>query len=422
MEQKNRGYRLRVVIAIILTGITVFSLAIYDAIIKKVDIVVEGKEISVNTSKKTVSEVLEEKNISLGKSDDINIPVDSPLEDNMKIEIKRAIPVAINYGGNILEINTTKKTVKELLDSLKLDYKLDKVSPSLNDKIKSGTEINIVKVDEKIDTINEPIPYKTVTKNNIKIDKGKEITVQDGQEGIKEIKIKKVYENGKLLASEIIEEKVAKEPINKIVEKGTKEADYTIASRGTFAGKKEMYGYTIQLVGFCFMFYMGIASATSVRVAEAFGRGNKEEVVNAGRLGVAATILTGVTLGLGLVIFSGPLSVLLVKHDAVIDGVRIAPAIASLLFLASVMTVFDGIQATASFALRAQEIVWSPSLIHIGSFFLVMLPACYWLGIVQGHGAKGMMEGALIGVFVAGTLQTLMLELKAARPLKGHAA
>lgn len=240
MEQKNRGYRLRVVIAIILTGITVFSLAIYDAIIKKVDIVVEGKEISVNTSKKTVSEVLEEKNISLGKSDDINIPVDSPLEDNMKIEIKRAVPVAINYGGNILEINTTKKTVKELLDSLKLDYKLDKVSPSLNDKIKSGTEINIVKVDEKIDTINEPIPYKTVTKNNIKIDKGKEITVQDGQEGIKEIKIKKVYENGKLLASEIIEEKVAKEPINKIVEKGTKEADYTIASRGTFAGKKEM--------------------------------------------------------------------------------------------------------------------------------------------------------------------------------------
>nr|WP_321511351.1 MATE family efflux transporter [uncultured Hyphomonas sp.] len=196
---------------------------------------------------------------------------------------------------------------------------------------------------------------------------------------------------------------------------------FTIATWISLAANT-VYGYTIQLVGFCFMFYMGIASATSVRVAEAFGRGNKEEVVNAGRLGVAATILTGVTLGLGLVIFSGPLSVLLVKPDAVIDGVRIAPAIASLLFLASVMTLFDGIQATASFALRAQEIVWSPSLIHIGSFFLVMLPACYWLGIVQGHGAKGMMEGALIGVFVAGTLQTLMLELKAARPLKGHAA
>ena len=209
--------------------------------------------------------------------------------------------------------------------------------------------------------------------------------------------------------------------ISNVAEWGGFNLTFTIATWISLAANT-VYGYTIQLVGFCFMFYMGIASATSVRVAEAFGRGNKEEVVNAGRLGVAATILTGVTLGLGLVIFSGPLSVLLVDGEAVIDGVRIAPAIASLLFLASVMTVFDGIQATASFALRAQEIVWSPSLIHIGSFFLVMLPACYWLGIVQGHGAKGMMEGALIGVFVAGTLQTLMLELKAARPLKGHAA
>ncbi|MEZ6001185.1 MATE family efflux transporter [Hyphomonas sp.] len=209
--------------------------------------------------------------------------------------------------------------------------------------------------------------------------------------------------------------------ISNVAEWGGFNLTFTIATWISLAANT-VYGYTIQLVGFCFMFYMGIASATSVRVAEAFGRGNKEEVVNAGRLGVAATILTGVTMGLGLVTFRGPLSGLLVNDDAVIDGVRIAPAIASLLFLAAVMTLFDGLQATASFALRAQEIVWSPSLIHIGSFFLVMLPTCYWLGIVQGHGAKGMMEGALIGVFVAGTLQTLMLELKAARPLKGHAA
>ena len=31
-------------------------------------------------------------------------------------------------------------------------------------------------------------------------------------------------------------------------------------------------------------------------------------------------------------------------------------------FLCRLATVFDGLQATASFALRAQEIVWSPSL------------------------------------------------------------
>lgn len=240
MEQKNRGYRHLAVIAIILTGITVFTLALYDIVTKKVEIAVDGKEMSVNTRKKTVSEVLKEKNISLAKSDDISIPLDSPLEDNMKIEINRAVPVAINYGGNVFEINTTKNTVKELLDTLDLDYRQDKIEPSLNAKIESGTEINIVKVDEEIKTFTESIPYKTVTKNNVKLDKGKTITVQDGQEGVKEIKIKKVYENGKLLATELVEEKIAKEPVNKIVEKGTKEVDFTIATRGAFAGKKEM--------------------------------------------------------------------------------------------------------------------------------------------------------------------------------------
>ena len=209
--------------------------------------------------------------------------------------------------------------------------------------------------------------------------------------------------------------------ISNVAEWGGFNLTFTIATWISLAANT-VYGYTVQLVGFCFMFYLGIASATSVRVAEAFGRGNRAEVVNAGRLGVAATILTGLSLGLVLITFGRPLSGLLVKDDAVMDGIRIAPAIASLLYLAAAMTVFDGLQATASFALRAQEIVWSPSLIHIGSFFLVMLPVCYWLGIVHGRGAQGMMEGAFIGVFVAGTLQTLMLELKAARPMTGRAA
>ena len=44
-----------------------------------------------------------------------------------------------------------------------------------------------------------------------------------------------------------------------------------------------------------------------------------------------------------------------------------------------------------------------------------MSQSCYWLGLVQGRGARGMMEGALIGMAVAGVLQTALLESKAAR-------
>ena len=176
-----------------------------------------------------------------------------------------------------------------------------------------------------------------------------------------------------------------------------------------------IYGYAIQIIGLCFMFYLGIGSATSVRVAEAFGRGNQDEIRDAGRLGVAATIIMGLILAVILILFNGSISRVLVRPDAILNDIVLAPAIASLLVLAAFATIFDGLQATASMALRAQEIVWSPSLIHIGSFFVVMIPACYWLGLVQGRGAQGMMEGALIGIGIAGVLQTILLESKAAR-------
>ena len=117
-----------------------------------------------------------------------------------------------------------------------------------------------------------------------------------------------------------------------------------------------------------------------------------------------------------------PLWILLVREDAELGGVMLAPAIAFLLIFAGIITVFDGLQATASFALRAQGMVWLPSAIHLGSFFVVMLPLCYWLGITLERGPRGVMEGACVALIFAGTLQVILLEWKAARPVKERAA
>jgi multidrug resistance protein, MATE family len=100
----------------------------------------------------------------------------------------------------------------------------------------------------------------------------------------------------------------------------------------------------------------------------------------------------------------------------------LAPAIAFLLIFAGLFTLFDGLQATASFAMRAQGMIWLPSAIHLGSFFVVMLPLCFWLGITLDRGARGVIEGAGVALVVAGTLQVLLLEWKAARPVKERAA
>lgn len=202
--------------------------------------------------------------------------------------------------------------------------------------------------------------------------------------------------------------------ISNVAEWGGFNLTFVIAAFISLAANA-VYGYTIQVMGVCFMLFLGIGSATSVRVAEHFGSGNVDGVRNASRLGVAATFVIGAVLTV-LVFATGPwIALVLVDGDAEIDGMLLAPAITALLIYAAIGVTFDGLQAVASMALRAQEIVWLPSLIHIGSFFFVMIPAAYVFGITWDRGAQGMMEAIVFSLFLAGMLQWLALEYKTAR-------
>lgn len=208
--------------------------------------------------------------------------------------------------------------------------------------------------------------------------------------------------------------------VSNVAEWGGFNLTYTIAAFISVAANA-VYGYSVQVMGFCFMFFLGIGTATSVRVAEHYGRGNMQGVKDASRLGVAATFVLGVLLSILIYVFKDGLALLLVNNEASIDGTMLAAAISSLLIYAALAVTFDGLQATASMALRAQGIVWVPSAIHLASFFLLMIPLCYVMGVSMGRGAKGMMEAVTITLLVAGVLQWALLEWKTARREKRHA-
>lgn len=208
--------------------------------------------------------------------------------------------------------------------------------------------------------------------------------------------------------------------ISNIAEWGGFNLTYTIAAFISIAANA-VYGYSVQVMGFCFMFFLGIGTATSVRVAEHYGRGDMQGVKDASRLGVVATFVLGLVLSVFILVFKDGLALILVNAEASIDGTMLAVAISSLLIYAAVATTFDGLQATASMALRAQGIVWLPSAIHLASFFLLMIPLCYLLGVSLERGARGMMEAVTITLLIAGGLQWSLLEWKTARREMRHA-
>ncbi|ACT59532.1 MATE family efflux transporter [Hirschia baltica] len=175
-----------------------------------------------------------------------------------------------------------------------------------------------------------------------------------------------------------------------------------------------IYSLAIQPIFFSFMLFVGIATATSVRVAESFGRGDAIGVKNASRLGVFAAVLAGVVVTTIIYVLQMPLAIgMASSEEAVTLGTieLLAPVIG----VAAFVVMFDGLQVVASSALRAQEKVWIPAAIHIGAYLTVMLPLVYWFTLIKGYGAVGAMSGVAIGSLVVGICQVIFLEWKTAR-------
>lgn len=185
-----------------------------------------------------------------------------------------------------------------------------------------------------------------------------------------------------------------------------------------------IYGLAVQMMGVTFMIYVGMGTATSVRVAERFGRRDGLGVREASRLGVAAAIAVGLVLATILVLLRDVIAhwLLTGPESTIVGGAAAAslmPALALMLALAAGVTLFDGLQAVGSMALRAQGVVWLPTLIHVGSYVFVMLPLCVWLAFGPDRlpggmnlGVWGVFMGISIASIVAGLGQVIALEIK----------
>jgi len=165
--------------------------------VKDVSVTIDGQEAAFRSTEGTVGELFTKEKLSLDKEDYLNVELDRKLYDGMDIIIRRAVPVKVAFDNKEIETKTASETVRELLDKLNIEYDGDdKVTPGLDEEITSNLGITVIKVEEKFEIHKEEIPYKTVTKNNSDLEKGKSKVLQDGKAGVKEIKTKLVYEDG----------------------------------------------------------------------------------------------------------------------------------------------------------------------------------------------------------------------------------
>jgi uncharacterized protein YabE (DUF348 family)/3D (Asp-Asp-Asp) domain-containing protein len=200
-----------------------FLVLLYGTATKSVSVVVNGQEHQVKTRAFVLQRLLDEQAIKVGEHDRVSAPLDTKLADGMRVTVERAKPIRLTADGETKTVFTTGKTVGSALQELNITIgELDKVMPPLEADISDNAAVKIVRVRKEIEQVNEPIAYDTETKKDATLPKGKEQIVQEGQEGVLTKTKEKVFEDGVLVAENVVNKSVARESVKKIVAVGTK--------------------------------------------------------------------------------------------------------------------------------------------------------------------------------------------------------
>lgn len=158
----------------------------------------------------------------------------------------------------------------------------------------------------------------------------------------------------------------------------------------------------LQIAAILFMVPFGIGMAATVRVGQAFGRGDTTAIR---RAGVAATIL-GVVFMTVMTI-----AVILVRFEVAgfffgetKQGLAAVELAATLMMVGATFFIADGVQTVAAGALRGLSDTRIPLLLAAISYWVIGFPAAWAFAFRGGFGAVGVWIGLSIGTGIYATL------------------
>ncbi len=217
--------------------------------------------------------------------------------------------------------------------------------------------------------------------------------------------------------------KDTEETARKLIRLGAPLAAMTALEVGAFAlvstfagrlGEINMAGYQVAMnvVSLVFMLSLGFAGATSVRVANAVGRGDRSGVLVAGWTASGLDLVLMVLLGLALWAAPGPVAAFYTDDPAVR-----AVAMAGLAVI-TVMIVVDGTQVVLVSAVRAMGDVLVPLCIYGFTLWIIGVPLAFWLGVEGGYGVPALFGSMALGLGLASLALALRFHIIGRRDLR----
>ena len=228
--------RLRV-IGMVAIALTIFTgtVSAYSAQAKGINYTEYNIEENYTCQAETVKEFFAETGIELNEEDKVYVNdtlvtnLDRKLNSGDDIYVKRAYDIEVVIDGVTYTHTVTGGKVSDVAESygeiLGKEYNVINCSESTN--LKRDMSIEFETIEKTVETVEQEVPFETEYVENPNIYEGTENVLQEGKNGVKVYTYYKTFVAGEL--DEISETcEVVTEPVNKIIEKGTKKPDNVI--------------------------------------------------------------------------------------------------------------------------------------------------------------------------------------------------
>lgn len=161
-----------------------------------------------------------------------------------------------------------------------------------------------------------------------------------------------------------------------------------------------------------FMIPLGLGSAVTTRVGNALGRGDPDGARHAGLVGAGIVLVTQCLSATLMVVFPGVI-VSIYTADP-----EIAVLAVSLLSLAAIFQLPDGIQICMAGILRGYRDTLVPMWVNVLSYWVIGLSLGYWLTFGRGLGPAGMWWGMIAGLTAGAILLSARFAWRSRRAIR----
>ena len=147
-----------------------------------------------------------------------------------------------------------------------------------------------------------------------------------------------------------------------------------------------------------FMVAIGVGVAATVRIGNMKG---KKDFVNLRRIALSNQLLISVLMLFFtslFFVFHKYIPYLFTQEKEVIELAK------TLILIAGIFQLSDGLQAVIMASLRGVQDVWIPTLITFISYWVIGFPVSYYLGIMTAYRTTGIWIGMLVGLSISSIL------------------